>query len=319
MYIDYLKNDYSNKKEQEREEYIARDKKHLAGLIQERITNDIEHIVDRWYELDDIGYIPENEKFLYLLKEAEQLYGFAYYTGTVSIIGIAAEEYCRYLIRKYNITDVDKQYDRINKLADNGKLTAEMKTTFHRIRSIRNDCMHYDDNFKNLDETQLKAYALEMVQLYKSCLLISVGHLDKSCDKVLEEMLASQEMTFKEFIYRNRNIQRQVTGLDMQIDPKIKNLVFTSQYYIAEIDVATDVFKEMTLLDMDRGAMPLVVDLTLPQAEMIKKLKLERGHIIIATVMSNVTTLGQTEEWLLLNIKDVYRKITDLTKLNDLM
>ena len=46
MYIDYLKNDYSNKKEQEREEYIARDKKHLAGLIQERITNDIEHIVD---------------------------------------------------------------------------------------------------------------------------------------------------------------------------------------------------------------------------------------------------------------------------------
>ena len=68
MYIDYLKNDYSNIKEQEREEYIARDKKHLAGLIQERITNDIEHIVDRWYELDDIGYIPENEKFLYLLK-----------------------------------------------------------------------------------------------------------------------------------------------------------------------------------------------------------------------------------------------------------
>lgn len=243
MYIDYLKNDYSNKSEQERLEYINRDKKHLAGIIQERITNDIDCIVDRWYELDDIGYIPENEKFLYLLKEAEQLYSFAYYTGSISIIGIAAEEYCRYLIRKYNITDVDKQYDRINKLADNGKLTAEMKTTFHRIRSIRNDCMHYDDNFKNLDETQLKAYALEMVQLYKSCLLISVGHLDKSCDKVLEEILASQEMTFKEFIYRNRNIQRQVTGLDMQIDPKIKNLVFTSQYYIAEIDVATDAFK----------------------------------------------------------------------------
>ena len=70
---------------------------------------------------------------------------------------------------------------------------------------------------------------------------------------------------------------------------------------------------------MDRGAMPLVVDLTLPQAEMIQKLKLEEGHIIIATVMSNITTLGQSEEWLLLNIKDVYRNITDLTKLNDLI
>ena len=319
MYIDYLRNDYSDKGEQEKREYINRDKKHLAGLIQERITNDIDCIVDRWYELDDIGYIPENEKFLYLLKEAEQLYSFAYYTGTISIIGIAAEEYCRYLIRKYNIIDVDKQYDRINKLADNGKLTAEMKTTFHRIRSIRNDCMHYDDNFKNLNDTQLKAYALEMVQLYKSCLLISVRSLDRNCDKVLEEMLTSKEMTFKEFIYRNRNIQRQVTGLDMQIDPQIKNLVFTSQYYVAEIDIATDAFKEMTLLDMDRGAMPLIVDLTLPQAEMVKKLKIEEGHIIIATVMSNVTTLGQTEEWLLLNIKDIYREITDLTELSDLM
>ena len=75
----------------------------------------------------------------------------------------------------------------------------------------------------------------------------------------------------------------------------------------------------MTLLDMDRGAMPVVVDLTLPQAEMIQKLKLEEGHIIIATVMSNITTLGQSEEWLLLNIKDIYREITDLSKLNDLM
>ena len=91
MYIDYLKNDYSDKTKQDREQYITRDKKHLRGLIQERITNDIDNIVDRWYELDDIGYIPENEKFLYLLKEAEQLYGFAYYTGTISIVGIAAE------------------------------------------------------------------------------------------------------------------------------------------------------------------------------------------------------------------------------------
>lgn len=71
----------------------------MGRLVQERITNDIDNIVDRWYELDDIGYIPEIEKFLYLLKEAEQLYSFASYTGTVSIVGIAAEEYCRYLIK----------------------------------------------------------------------------------------------------------------------------------------------------------------------------------------------------------------------------
>ena len=150
MYIDYLKNDYSDKTEQEKEQYIKRDKRHLGGLIQERITNDIDNIVDRWYELDDVGYIPENEKFLYLLKEAEQLYCFAYYTGTISIVGIAAEEYCRCLIKKYNITDVDKQFERINKLADSNIFDEQMKSAFHRIRKIRNDCMHYNEDFKNL-------------------------------------------------------------------------------------------------------------------------------------------------------------------------
>lgn len=319
MYIDYLKNDYSQNNEQEKQEYIARDKKYLAGLIQERIANDINSIVDRWYELDDIGYIPENEKFLYLLKEAEQLYSFSYYTGTISIIGIAAEEYCRYLIRKFNITDVDKQYDRINRLADNGKISVQMKCTFHRIRTIRNDCMHYDDSFKNLSDAELKAYALEMVQLFKECLSLSVICLDDNCNTVAEKMLMSKEMTFREFIYRNRNIQRRVTGLDLQIDPKVKNLVFTSQYYVLEVDISTDTYKEMTLLDMDRGAMPVVIDLTVPQTEMIQRLKLEKGHIIIATIMSNVSTLGQTEEWLLLNIQDIYREVTDLSELNNLM
>ena len=34
---------------------------------------------------------------------------YSYYTGTVAIVGIASEEYCRYLINKNNVPDVDKQ------------------------------------------------------------------------------------------------------------------------------------------------------------------------------------------------------------------
>lgn len=319
MYIDYLKNDYSDKTEQDREKYINRDKKHLSGLIQERITNDIDNIVDRWYELDDVGYIPENEKFLYLLKEAEQLYGFAYYTGTISIVGIAAEEYCRHLIGKHNLTDVDKQVDRINKLADNGVFDNQIKTKFHRIRRIRNDCMHYNVSFKSLTDNQLKNYALEMVQLYKACLTISVVVLDENCDKVTEEMLSSKDITFREFIYRSRNIQKQVNNIDLQIDPNVNNLIFMSHYYVAEIDTETDNFKEMTLVDMERQTLPVVVDLTLPQAQMIKDLRLEPGNVIVATILSTVATTGQTEEWILLNIKDVYREIIDWFELSEFM
>lgn len=319
MYIDYLKNDYSDKTEQEKEQYIKRDKRHLGGLIQERITNDIDNIVDRWYELDDVGYIPENEKFLYLLKEAEQLYCFAYYTGTISIVGIAAEEYCRCLIKKYNITDVDKQVERINKLADSNIFDEQMKSAFHRIRKIRNDCMHYNVSFKNLSDDQLKNYALEMIQLYKKCLSISSVNVSVNYDKLAEEMFASKEMTFREFVYRNRNIQKQVNNIDLQIDPKVNNLIFTSQYYVAEIDIETDVFKEMTLFDMERGTLPVVVDLTLPQADMIKALRLEQGNVIIATIISTVTSIGQTEEWHLLNIKDVYREVIDMSELEQLL
>ncbi|EOU1127407.1 hypothetical protein AB8I98_001321 [Clostridium perfringens] len=319
MYIDYLKNDYSDKTEQEKEQYIKRDKRHLGGLIQERITNDIDNIVDRWYELDDVGYIPENEKFLYLLKEAEQLYCFAYYTGTISIVGIAAEEYCRCLIKKYNITDVDKQFERINKLADSNIFDEQMKSAFHRIRKIRNDCMHYNVSFKNLSDDQLKNYALEMIQLYKKCLSISSVNVSVNYDKLAEEMFASKEMTFREFVYRNRNIQKQVNNIDLQIDPKVNNLIFTSQYYVAEIDIETDVFKEMTLFDMERGTLPVVVDLTLPQADMIKALRLEQGNVIIATIISTVTSIGQTEEWHLLNIKDVYREVIDMSELEQLL
>lgn len=139
-------------------------------------------------------------------------------------------------------------------------------------------------------------------------------------EKFTEEMFISKEMTFREFLYRNRNIQKHINNIDLQIDPKINNLLFTSQYYIAEIDIETNVFKEMTLVDIDRGILPIiVVDLTLPQSDMIKKLRLEKGNVIIATIISTVSSIGQTEEWHLLNIKDIYREVINMSELEQLL
>ena len=84
-----------------------------------------------------------------------------------------------------------------------------------------------------------------------------------------------------------------------------------------EIDVDTDGFKEMTLVDIDNGFLTFVVDLTLPQVELLKKMNVNEKNIIIASVVSSVTTLGQTEEWHLLNIRDVYRVKVELEKLVD--
>lgn len=319
MYIDYIKNDYSDKPDNQRSDYINRDKKHLGGLIQERITNDIDNIVERWYELDDVGYISENEKFLYLLKEAEQLYCFSYYTGTIAIVGIASEEYCRYLIGKSNIQDVDKQRNRIDKLGESQIISDDQKTNLHKIRKIRNDCMHYNTSFKELSQNQLKAYALEILQLYKSCLAPLSSNLQTDYERIQNDLLTSRDRTFKDFLYRSRNIEKKVNNIDLQIDPRIKNLVFTSLYYVAEIDVDTSRFKEMTLIDIHRIGLPVIVDLTLPQVDSIKKMKIEEGNIIVATIFSTVTTLGQSEEWHLVNIQDIYREVIELNELSDFL
>ena len=50
MYIDFIKNDYSNISKEKRDGYINRDKKELQNIIRERIDKDLPNIVDRWYK-----------------------------------------------------------------------------------------------------------------------------------------------------------------------------------------------------------------------------------------------------------------------------
>ena len=48
------------------------------------------------------------------------------------------------------------------------------------------------------------------------------------------------------------------------------------------------------------------------RSEMIKNLKLKEGNLITATLTSAVSSIGQTEEWLLLKIDDISRVIYNL-------
>ena len=54
MYLDYINANYT-----EQEQLINRDKNHLGKIIQDRVTKDIEEIVERWYKLDDIRLVEE--------------------------------------------------------------------------------------------------------------------------------------------------------------------------------------------------------------------------------------------------------------------
>lgn len=318
MYLDCVKQDYSDKPKERQQEYIDRDKRNLASIVQLRIASDISNIVDRWYKLDDIGYISDEEKFLYLLKEAEELYSFSYYTGTISIIGIAAEEYCRYLMQKSHLTDVDEQRARINILYKNHVIDKKSSSAFHTIRLLRNKCVHYTTDFKNFSENQLEHSAYEMICSFKLCIKPLASSPVNYCD-LSKKTLALKETSFREFIYKSRNLYKKESGLDLQIDPTVKRMIFTFRYYVAEIDIDTDQFKEMTLLDLDKNYTPVIIDLTLCQAQQIQASKLQEGNIITATLLSNVSSMGHTEEWLLLDILDVYNQIIELSELEHYM
>lgn len=319
MYLDFIKNNYEDKEPSQRVAYIARDKTALSEIVQDKISKTVEQIVDRWYELDDIGYISQNEKFLDLLHEAEQLYCFGFYTGTISIIGIACEEYCKFLVDAHGIPEVKTQNERINALYENQRIDSNLKNLLHRVRKIRNDCIHYDLAFKTLDENQLKASALEIISLYKTCLLPLASNIDNSSEeKIIEEFISSKEKSFREYIFKHRNMIKKVRGLDLQISPDIENMKFTSLYYIAEIDISTDAFKEMTLVDLGRKTPAMVViDLTLPQSEILDQLKLKEGNLMVATIISSVSAIGQTEEWHLLKIEDICKTTFNIDEINN--
>lgn len=299
MYIDFIKNKYPDIPDIDRQAYIDRDKKALISIVQEKIAQNAEEIVERWYKLSDIGFLPQEEKFLDLLKEAEQLYSFGFYTGTIAVVGIACEEYCRYLVAKHKLADVNTQEKRIDKLYQDGVITSDIKDALHTVRKLRNDCMHYNISFKQLDENELEQHAFDMIVQYKACLHpLAIKVDDRSEEDLIADFVKAKKSNLREYLYKHRNILHQTKDINLQISPNVENMIFVSVYYIGEIDISEH-FHEMTLIDLN-NPYPVVVDLTLPQCEMIKNLKLKEGNLITATLTSAVSSIGQTEECVVL-------------------
>lgn len=307
MYLDLIKDEYSEKSIEERGRFIERDKKHLADIIQTRITDDIENIVNRWYELDDIGVIREDGTFLKLLKESEELYSFGYYIGSISLIGVASEELCKFLINKYSIGDFEvTQNERIKLIFINGKISKEIKNNLHQIRKTRNKYIHFNETNLHENTEKMKADAYKVLTLFKSILQEVLSVSEIIYEDIVEKLVSKQKISFTEFKYKHRNLNKKMNGLDLQLDPDIPLKAVTELYKIVDIDIDSEGFKEITLFGLEL-CLPVIIDLTLPQAKKIKELKLEENNVIVATIVSSISTIGQTEEWQLLKIHDVYR------------
>lgn len=250
--------------------------------------------------------VEEEGVFSNLLKEAEELYSFGYYVGAISLIGVAAEELCKKISMKNNIViDNVTQFELINLLKKRDIISNIVKDKLHSIRKIRNKFIHGNSEEIYEKNNFLLVQSLEIIKDFKVVLKNTFEIAELNYLDFPEKVILNQDISFIDFKYRYRNLLNE-QDIDLQFDTSVNAKVFTNFYSILDIDINSGLFKEITLFDLN-SQLPLVVDLTLPQVNEINRLKLEEQNVILASVLSKISTTGQTDEWILLDIQEVYR------------
>lgn len=74
MYIDSKKFDYSKLSYPDSDRLVERDKQFVKDAYLKWVQSSVDEIVDRQWEVDDIGVVEQSGDFVKLLKEAEFKY-----------------------------------------------------------------------------------------------------------------------------------------------------------------------------------------------------------------------------------------------------
>ena len=306
MYIDFTKFDYKNLGLKNYVEQEDRDKEFYKKVLLDWFNNQLNDMINRKWDIEDIGYIEETSNFIKLIKEAEFSYSLGAYNSVIALIGISAEDLCRYfsVIIGQNLDDLT-QFNRINKLHTDKFISTDVHDKFHTIRQIRNDCLHYNQNFKAKDKFEVKKDSITVINLLKKIYaeLFFEDNDDDfvSYNKVLEQL--SKELveganlgdtaTQDELTLKLRNSFASFTGIDLSINQS--NLVLDSIYRIEEIDLDITP-NEMTLFDTRRNLL-FIIDLTDADIRKIVNDHIIDGMHIVAIVVSKTNELGMTAEW----------------------
>ena len=149
MYIDAKKFDYEKLGLPDAERLVKRDKEFAQESYKKWIDGAVDDIVERQWEVIDVGAIEQVGDFIKLLKEAEFTYSLGAYTSAIALVGVCAEDLCCFFanIAGHNL-ESQKQYVRVNTLLNLDVISQDIADKFHMIRQLRNDCLHYNDGFK---------------------------------------------------------------------------------------------------------------------------------------------------------------------------
>lgn len=295
-YIDYRK---KSEKENKKEDEIQNDKVALMRSIMTKTTQEKEQIVDRLYEINDIGAIDLEEHLVTIVKEAEWLYAYGFNLGCIAVVGLVTEEFSKILANKNDISkiSVSNQKERIEVLLDKNIINEDTAERLNYIRLNRNHCIHYKRKFKNLSEEDTQINALKTLNYFKGIIANYYEQIDLFESGVLPGSNSDElALILRNAMARNENIDLTISD---------KNYIYMKKVFkIVDIDVEGTTYKEMTFLDIEIDFC-LIVDLTYSQADYVTEIGLRKDQYIIASCISIITANGLTETWHLLNIDEI--------------
>ncbi|HSA32137.1 MAG TPA: DUF4145 domain-containing protein [bacterium] len=308
MYIDAKKFDYSKFSYPEAKKLVERDKDFVRGAYRKWMEETVHDIVERQWEINDIGAIEKVGDFVKLLKEAEFTYSLGAYTSTIALVGVCAEDLCRFFATNAgHKLDSQTQHDRVNSLLKLGAITQDTADKFGVIRQLRNDCLHYNSGFKQKDVSALQADALNAINTIKATYAGIMGVIDyKTVDaSKFSEMIEtitreavnvdSNGLGVDEALTRARNLFASVFGMDLSLNNGGRPVYITSIYFVDEIDSKIDP-PELGLID-EISKIPVTVDMNEVEMHNISKERIKEGDIVAATLMSIPNKLGTTGIW----------------------
>lgn len=312
MYIDFHKYNYRLIPEKDRRRYIERDKNAYKEIIKNWLEKEIEQIVERKWQIEEIFVLREISDFIKLLKEAEALYELGFFTGCIALVGISSEDFSKYLALKIDKKDLTQssQNERLKVLFTNQAITGRAYNLLDNIRKLRNECLHYNNDFKARSTEELKNEAITALNDLKTALKIIIGHsveIEVSPVNLYEEVVdnlaktqdpsgVKQPNNLDEFAFKIRNATSHLLKLPLACDPERKTLIREMVCEVIEIDYEASDAGEITLFDME-FKMHVIVDLDDENATILKNSPIKEGDILECVLHSNINKLGMSGTW----------------------
>lgn len=323
MYINFHKFNYSLIPTTELNRYEERDREAYKIVLKDWFNSNIDSFVDRKWEIEEIYYLKEVSDFIKLVREAESLYELGFFTGCIALVGVSSEDFSKYLSLKNNlpthITDVHQtgkrkgqtfdvtQHERLKLQLNENVINQNTYDLLDEIRRIRNDCLHYNQTFKQKATDDLKIDALKALNNLKSILQTTIGtEIDPlDAQKLMDELCQNEHhRSFEDIVWKQRNMISHLLKFSTVQDPNVKQIIKANFFKVTDLDDEI----ELTELEVNpQAGMKLLfyVDIGDNEKRLISEKSIGIDDVVFAKIYSNVAKNGQTELWYIREIEKI--------------